>query len=225
MLLWRRHLSLKAAAALLAAASCTAAAQQIPATVPADAPERLVFRELNGAERRLSEYGGRVVVLNFWATWCIPCREEMPLLVGIQKRYAGRGVIVIGASADEESTESQIPSFIQEVGVTFPIWKGATTEHMQVLGLGTGLPVTAITDQNGHLLFRILGIIEKKDLETRLEFLLGDRHSPQPAALVDHISKAMEVAKAHPDKHGKEQGEGHHTHGGVGMEGASTVPS
>ncbi len=196
-------MSLKTAAVLWAAAWCTAAAQQIPS-------EHLLFRELNGAERRLSEYRGRVVVLNFWATWCLPCREEMPLLAGIQKRYAERGVVVIGAAADDESTASQIPGFVQEAGITFPVWKGATTEHMQALGLGTGLPVTALFDQDGHLLFRLLGIIQKKELETRLEFLLGDRHGRQPAALVDRLSKA---------------GEEHHTHGGVGLEGASTVPS
>jgi len=187
----------------LTAGWCTAAAQQIPS-------EHLLFREPNGAERRLSEYRGKVVVLNFWATWCVPCREEMPLLAGMQKRYAERGVVVIGASADDESTASQIPSFVQKLGIPFPVWKGATTEHMQALGLGTGLPVTAVLDRDGQLQFRLLGVIQKKDLETRLEFLLGDRHGRPPAALVRRLSKA---------------GEEHHTHGGVGMEGASTVPS
>jgi thiol-disulfide isomerase/thioredoxin len=204
-------LSLKAAALLLTSAWFAAPAQEIPATIPADAAEQLVFRELDGAERRLSEHRGSVVVLNFWATWCIPCREEMPLLGNIQKRYTERGVVVIGASTDDESTALQIPSFVQKIGINFPVWKGATTEHMQALGMGTGLPVTAILDQNGQLVFRLLGIVQKKDLETRLEFLLDARHGRQPAALVDRLSE--------------HEGEEHHSHGGVGMEGASTVPS
>lgn len=202
LLLGRRHLSLRTLALLLTG---------FPAAVPADDAEPLVFRELDGAERRLSEYRGKVVVLNFWATWCIPCREEMPLLAGIQKRYAERGVVVIGASADDESTASEIPGFVRKIGITFPVWKGATTEHMRALGLGTGLPVTAILDQNGQVGFRLLGVIQKRDLETRLEFLLGDQGGRRPAALVDRLSE-----------HG---GEERHNHGGVGMEGASTVPS
>ena len=68
--------------------------------------------DLNGNPQTLEQYRGRVVVLNFWATWCIPCREEMPLLVNIQKLYESKGVVVIGASADDEGTQAQIPPFI-----------------------------------------------------------------------------------------------------------------
>jgi len=183
-------------------------AQTDPAGSTVDA---LVLKNLDGADKRLSEYRGKVVVLNFWATWCIPCREEMPLLVSVQKRYAARGVTVVGASADAEDTRSQIAPFIRKLGITFPIWTGATTDHMQALGLGTGLPVTAVVDQEGRLAFRLLGILQRKELEKRIDYLLGGRRAPAPAELVDRISEAAE--------------EEHHSHGGVGVEGASSVPS
>ena len=201
---------------LLARPAAAQVPQTVPASVPADAPERLLLQDLAGAEKRLSEYRGKVVVLNFWATWCVPCRDEMPLLVRIQRRYQDRGVVVIGASADDKTTQDQIPSFTQKLGISFPIWKGATTEQMELLGLGTGLPVTAIIDQQGQLAFRLLGILHRKEIEERLSYLLADRQREAPAALIDPISEAMGDAKAEPENH---------HHGGVSMEGASTVPS
>jgi len=183
----------------------------------------LTFRDLSGADRNVSDYRGKIVVLNFWATWCIPCREEMPLLVSIHRRYAAQGVVVIGASADDETTHHQIAPFIRKLKITFPIWTGATTAHMERLGLGTGLPVTAFIDRDGQIVGRILGILDKKDLQYRIEYLLGNRQGPAPAPIVDQISEAHENPQGR--KHDAHEGEETHSHGGVGVEGASTVPS
>lgn len=92
----------RAALALIALAG-TLAAQEIPTEVSPAAADALVLKDSSNREARLADHRGKVVILNFWATWCIPCREEMPLLVGVQKRYADRGVVVIGASADDEA--------------------------------------------------------------------------------------------------------------------------
>ena len=73
----------------------------------------LSLRDLQGQEHSLSSLRGKLVVLNFWATWCAPCREEMPLLVSLQKRYGTRGIQVIGASVDDESTAAQIAPFVE----------------------------------------------------------------------------------------------------------------
>ena len=146
----------------------------------------------------------------------------MPLLVNIQKRYESKGVVVIGASADDESTQAQIPPFIQKLKITFLVWKGATTEHMERLGLGTGLPATAIIGPDGQIAFRILGIIERQAITERLDWLLGDHTAPVPAPLIDGIRAAED---AHRHEQGHEHGKEEHTHGGIGMEGASTVPS
>ena len=96
----------------------------------------LTLRDAQGQEHSLSSLHGKIVVLNFWATWCAPCREEMPLLVSLQKRYRVHGVQVIGASVDDESTQGEIASFSQKLKINFPIWIGATLEHMaRSLGL------------------------------------------------------------------------------------------
>jgi thiol-disulfide isomerase/thioredoxin len=84
----------------------------------------LRLHALNGPERSLQEYMGQAVVLNFWATWCEPCRDEMPLFVSAHKRYSARGLVIIGASADEESTRAHIPAFLRKMRIEFPIWTG-----------------------------------------------------------------------------------------------------
>lgn len=182
----------------------------------------LTLNELDGSPRSLSDYRGKIVVLNFWATWCVPCREEMPVLVALKNRYAERGIQFIAASADDESTRKEVPRSAARLKINFPVWVGATTTDMRRLGLGDGLPATAIIDRDGRITARILGIVDKDDLVNRLEWLLGDRARPAPPALVNNIEKHEHDHK--DDKHHHE-GEEEHEHGGVGIEGASTVPS
>jgi thiol-disulfide isomerase/thioredoxin len=189
--------------------------------VGAQERSKLLLPDLSGNSQTLDQHRGRVIVLNFWATWCVPCREEMPLLVDIQNRYATRGVVVIGASADDESTRAQIRPFAEKLRITFPIWTGATTEHMKALGLGEALPATAIVDETGQIAFRILGIIDRKDLTRRLDYLLGNKRGKVPDPLIDKLTKTREEHAGH--EHGEKEEE--HTHGGVGVEGASMVPS
>jgi thiol-disulfide isomerase/thioredoxin len=183
-------------------------------------PVTLSLPDLSGNSQTLEQYRGRVIVLNFWATWCVPCRAEMPLLVDIQDRYAARGVVVVGASADDESTKDQIKPFVEKLRITFPIWTGATIAQMEKFGVGAALPATAIIDPQGQIAFRIMGILERKDLTRRLDYLLSGRRGKSPEPVIDTLSTAKQDHEGH--EHGKEE---EHTHGGVGVEGASMVPS
>jgi thiol-disulfide isomerase/thioredoxin len=171
----------------------------------------LSLKDLSGGGQSLSDYRGRIVVLNFWATWCAPCREEMPILKWAHKRYGPRGVEVIGASADDERTRAQIPAFVREMGIGFPIWTGATSAQMDSLGAGLALPATVILDRDGRIAARIFGPVTKADLRRQLDWLAGDRRGPAPPAEVNNFGGHAE--------------EEDHEHGGVGLEGASTVPS
>ncbi len=182
---------------------------------------RLELKDLDGARHSLKEFQGKIVILNFWATWCAPCLEEMPLLVEMQRRYQDRGVQVIGASADDESTQARIPSFVERLGITFPVWVGATTEHLEALGMPGVLPVTVIVDRDGRIAGRILGVAAESDLENYLEWLLGDRSSPAPPARIDNFEQTSEQEEHGHEHHEDEE----HTHQTVGLEGASTVPS
>jgi thiol-disulfide isomerase/thioredoxin len=172
-----------------------------------------VLQNLEGQEARLSDYGGQIVVLNFWATWCAPCLEELPELARLQRRYGARGLQVIAASADEAGSEGNVAALAAKLNLRFPIWTGAAVADMEGLGLGSALPATAILDREGNVVGRILGAARREDLEAQVGWLLGDR-SEAPEPMVNRLGPE------HP--HGEEED---HTHGAVTLEGASTVPS
>jgi len=110
--------------------------------------------------------------LNFWATYCEPCRKEMPDLAAIQNEYAALGVQVIGASADEVSDRPKVLKFIQETKVNFPVWMGATTADMSRFGLGTALPGTVVIDKTGKIVKVISGVVKAEDLRKDIDGML-----------------------------------------------------
>lgn len=133
----------------------------------------LVLKDPFGTEQRLSSFKGRIVILNFWATYCIPCRKEMPDLAAIQNEYAALGVQVIGASADEPEDRDKVLQFAKETKVNFPIWIGASTVDMMKFGLGTALPGTVIIDKDGRVARVISGVINRADLKKQLDLMLA----------------------------------------------------
>ena len=130
------------------------------------------LKDLFGAEQSLSQYKGRIVILNFWATFCEPCRTEMPDLAAIQNEYAALGVQVIGASTDEISDRPKILQFIKETKVNFPVWMGASGADMSRFGLGEALPGTVIIDKSGKIVKVISGIVNAADLRKQLDAML-----------------------------------------------------
>ena len=156
----------------------------------ADAPKvDLALKDAGGQKVRLRELRGKLVVLNFWATWCGPCKAEMPLLVDLEKEYAGRGVVFIGASLDDAKTRDRIPEFLSEHKIGFPVWYGATADDLDQLKLGGAVPATAFLDAEGHIVARILGQARPEEVKERLDWLVGDRSGPAPPAIVKHLEK------------------------------------
>lgn len=198
--------------------SCLVLQAAPAAASPAEAPVSLTLPDLEGVPRDMAEFRGRIVVLNFWATWCLPCREEMPIFRRIRERYGPRGVEIVAASTDEADSQGAVARFVRRQKMTFPVLVRATTEDMSRLGLGDALPATAILDADGNVAFRIRGPVTEETLDARLDFLLDGPSAPEPERLVE--------AFEHDDDHGHgHEGEEEHEHGGVGMEGASLVPS
>lgn len=132
----------------------------------------LSLNDLAGTKQDIASFRGRVVVVNFWATWCEPCRSEMPDLAAIQNDYAPLGVQVIGASADTAADTAKVLSFVREVRVNFPIWLGATTEDTERFGVGSVLPGTVIVDRDGKIVWRHIGVIDPKEMRQVLDRLL-----------------------------------------------------
>ena len=133
----------------------------------------LALKDLFGVEQKLSAYRGKIVVLNFWATWCIPCRKEMPDLAAIQNEYAALGVQVVGAGADTLADRSKVLQFVKETQINFPIWLGATTEDMKRFGLGPGLPGTAIIGRDGNIVALRPAMITRSELKKQIDSLLA----------------------------------------------------
>lgn len=146
-----------------------------PNVVGAEA--ELVLKDLFGAEQKLSSLRGRIVVLNFWATWCGPCVKEMPDLAAIQNQYAALGVQVIGASADTLAEQKTVREFIAKVKINFPVWLGATTDEMARFGLGPALPGTAVIGRDGKIIAVYQGVIKEADIKKQLDALIAKSQS------------------------------------------------
>jgi thiol-disulfide isomerase/thioredoxin len=163
---------------LIATAALTAADKK---------PSDLTLHDLSGKKVQLRDYRGKIVVLNFWATWCVPCREEMPMLVDAQKTWEAKGVTFIAISLDDAKTRQNIAAFIEKYKVEFPVWAGASTDELDKLRMGNGVPDTAFLDESGIVIARVLGQIGRPELDERLTWLTGDRKSAPPTALVNHM--------------------------------------
>ena len=133
----------------------------------------LILKDLSGVEQRLSALKGRIVILNFWATYCIPCRKEMPDLAAIQNEYAALGVQVIGAAADNAEDRAEILKFIKETKINFPVWIGATANQMMRFGLGGALPGTVIIDSQGRIAKAISGVVNAAELKKQIDQMLA----------------------------------------------------
>lgn len=124
-----------------------------PLSEPRPAPA-FSFPDMDGQTHHLDDYAGRVLVVNFWATWCPPCVREMPALDRLQSELADDGVVVFGANLGE--TAEDIAAFLQRVPVDFPLLLDPDMNAGMEWGV-RGLPTTYIIDGQGQILFEVLG--------------------------------------------------------------------
>jgi len=158
--------------------------------LPSAAQILLSAKGLNGEPDSLENHRGKIVVLNFWATWCVPCKDEMKLLTAAHNDYANKGVTVIAASLDESKDRKSVDKFVKKQKMTMPVWLGVTPEQSEKVTGSPGLPVTLFIDRDGKLVSRIVGQIRPDELKERIEWLLSDRSSNAPSADVDHIKSS-----------------------------------
>lgn len=117
---------------------------------------------LDGAPAALADHRGKVVLLNVWATWCAPCREEIPYLQSLYDEHAAHGLEIIGVSVDAEGTEETIRGFQKDFGMRYPIWLDPD-ERVQTLYMALGVPATYLIDRQGVLRWKHLGTVRATD--------------------------------------------------------------
>ncbi|HEY8226923.1 MAG TPA: TlpA disulfide reductase family protein, partial [Pyrinomonadaceae bacterium] len=169
-----------------------AATEQQPNVIGIEA--ELLMKDLFGTEQKLSSFRGRIVILNFWATYCVPCRKEMPDLAAIQNQYAALGVQVIGASADPIEDQKKVLVFIRETKINFPIWLGATTHDMASFGLGPGLPGTVIIGRDGRVVWVGRNVVDQADLKKQVEQLLAQASKQAKDVLASNRSGTKDAS-------------------------------
>ncbi len=126
--------------------------------------------DLSGKPVKLSDYRGKVVLVNFWATWCGPCQFEIPVFVKLKRQYEKRGFEVIGISMDEGS-QAEVTEFVRQYEINYPVVMGA---FAKLNGFGTinGLPTSFIIDRDGRIHSRHQGLLGLNEIENELARLL-----------------------------------------------------
>ena len=126
--------------------------------------------KIGGGEWNFAEQKGKVVVVNYWATWCPPCRFEMPGLVRFADQYKSRGVEMVGVTADEDL--AAVPPFIEKYQIKYPILVSGFNPNISAEGMA--LPTTFLYDKNGRLAKKYTGIVLESTLRSDVETLLQE---------------------------------------------------
>ena len=129
----------------------------------------LKFKDINGKPVTLSEYKGKVVLLDFWATWCPPCRKEIPGLISLYDAYRARGLAVVGVSMDD--SKSDIRKFAKKLGMNYPILIGYGHEGLEPAFGPLPLPMAFVISRDGRICFKHDGMTEKDQLEREISGL------------------------------------------------------
>lgn len=179
------------AAALLCGyffAGCSTAPRAVnAASVKADKDRRqapdFTLRDADGKVVHLSDYKGKVVLLDFWATWCSPCKVEIPWFMEMQRNNKDRGFEVLGVAMDDEGWEVVKP-FIAKMGVNYRVLAG-NDQTAQMYGGVDALPTTFLIDRAGRIAAVHVGLASKKDFEDGIDELLKDA-PPAGGIRADH---------------------------------------
>jgi thiol-disulfide isomerase/thioredoxin len=150
------------------------AINQSPSNQAAPAPA-FALKDLRGRTVRLSDYKGKVLLINFWATWCKPCLVEMPDLVKLQEEYASSGLQIVGITCPP-MTQQNVEGVAQKLKINYPILFG-TDEVSDAYYANAVLPTTIVVDREGKIRARILGILVPEEFDHSVKPLLSSTAS------------------------------------------------
>ena len=167
------------------AATPSGAGQESTSTLKPEAERKaapgFTLKDADGRSVSLSEYRGKVVLLNFWATWCGPCKLEIPWFVEFEQKYKDRGFAVVGVAMDEEGWEVVKP-YIAQAKVNYRVVMGDDSVA-QLYGGVESLPTSFIIDQGGRIASTHVGLVSRDDYENEIVQLLGIRSASAAAGL------------------------------------------
>lgn len=161
---------------ILAAAVCLHHTGALSATAVCSAQMRRAnldfkLRDVAGHEIALSRFRGKVLLINFWATWCAPCRVEIPEFSALYRKYRERGLVILGVSVDDPVP--RLASFVARLGVTYPVLVGAQRhDFLDAYGPPAGFPTSLLISRQGKVCAQYTGPAEREQLEQRIRALL-----------------------------------------------------
>ena len=135
------------------------------------------LKSLDGKTVHLSDFRGKAVLLNFWATWCEPCKIEMPWFVDLQKQYAPEGLQIVGVAMDD-AAEKDIADFAHKMGVNYPVLIGKEEVGTAYGGLPF-LPTTFYIDRDGKVVDKVFGLKGRAEIEDLVKKIVNDNHVAQ----------------------------------------------
>ena len=140
------------------------------------------LKDASGKTLKLSEYRGKVVLLNFWATWCGPCKIEIPWFIDFQQQYKDRDFAVLGVSLDDDGWKSVKP-YVEEKKINYRVVIG--TEELSALYGGVdSLPTTFMIDRSGRIASTHLGLVSKSEYLTEIQDLLDGKELKHSGSLM-----------------------------------------
>jgi len=139
------------------------------ATTSATPAPEITLTDLNGKPVSLTQYRGKLLLVNFWATWCAPCLKEIPLIINAQKRYGAQGFQVIGPALDDVK---DVQALAAKLGINYPIMADFASADAAMATLGNkqgALPFSVFVDQKGNIFKTVLGGLREDDLNSLIE--------------------------------------------------------
>ena len=147
------------------------AAEDVCETTGKAADLNFTVKDIKGKDVALSAFKGNVILLDFWATWCPPCKKEIPGFVGLYNTYKPRGFVVVGVSVDDST--SDVKKFVKQFKMNYPVLDGHDREDLQkAFAPMPGFPTTFVIARDGNICFQHTGFTPLEELERRIKALL-----------------------------------------------------